>query len=111
MANKESKKYDFFEETPDETPMSNTQSPVSNTSDHSGSKSGSKPSKKKDEIHLEDLFVTDADVWDELKLKNAGALKNWLTMNHPKSDKCVRQSVLSEITLIINQILLKKLKK
>ncbi|NLJ20821.1 MAG: hypothetical protein GX429_06860 [Bacteroidales bacterium] len=63
------------------------------------------------EIHLEELFISDEELWSELSKRRSGALKNWLTISHPKSDECKRTSELSEIAQAVNKVLISKINK
>jgi hypothetical protein len=62
------------------------------------------------EIHLEDLLITNDEIWKVLE-PHRGALKNWLTQNHPQSHACIRMGALSEMSSTFNQLLAEKLRQ
>lgn len=89
--------------SPDETPKTGHNRTTHKVSDNVSDN-------KSEEIHLEDLMISQDEIWQKMVPKSR-ALKNWLTMNHPRSPDCKRGGALSEITLITNEIILEKLKQ
>ena len=73
--------------------------------------SGTDEISQRHEIHLEDLFISDEEIWSELSKKKSGALKNWFTKSHPKSDDCKRDSEVSEIAQAANKVISNKLRE
>lgn len=59
--------------------------------------------------HMEDMYFTSDEIWAEIKNRKHGEIKNWFTRNHPRSDECVRDSALDQLTNIFNLLLMKKI--
>ena len=62
-------------------------------------------------MHLEDILISWEDIWNKIKERKSGSVKNWLTNSHPQSNNLTRQPALSEIANYINNILKEKLEK
>ena len=55
------------------------------------------------------LFESD-QIWELVVAMDSGQIRNWLTVNQPKSTICKRKSALDQIVNIFNQALFQKIR-